>query len=107
MMGLVGVALDIMEDPQKFWQETLNPNDIAYDFKKKVRRIEERNKEMNKGKSFKAENAERARLISRASFMQQNKVAMAMEVAEEMRAKQKEMEEREIMEEVERMKKMA
>ena len=62
---------------------------------------------MNKGRTFKADSGEDARLFARANLSQQNKLAMCLEVAEELRQKKIRMEEKEILEEVERLKKMA
>ena len=108
IMAVIGIITDYIEDPDKFIQERINPNHkTKNEFQKKVAAIEKMNLGLNKGKQFSANSDEDARLISRAKFSQQNKLAMALAVAEEMKLKQKQMEEKEILEEVERLKKLA
>ena len=109
-MGVIGVITDYFEDPDKFIKERLNPNHVSKgpnEFQKKVAKIEKMNMSLNKGRTFKADNDEDARLFSRANLSQQNKIAMCLEVAEELRQKKIRMEEQEILDEVERLKKMA
>ena len=68
-MAIIGIITDFIDDPDKFIRERINPNHKGpNDFQKKVAAIEKMNKSLNKGRTFKADNDEDARLISRAKF---------------------------------------